>query len=278
MPSIDRRVIKLTLEVDDGATITFNQDFQITAYGTKYANQLQNECQVVLENLNRHTQNYLLTALSPYNLDYRPKFIRLEAGRESYGTSVIYEGNIMMCGLTQPPDIGVLLHCLTGNYAKGSMVSTTQGGRVPFDIICQQIAIDLGVLLEFQATNKDIPSYQFGGPALAQLNVINSYGGVNAFIDNGILIVKDGFIPIRGVMTEVNIKTGMVGIPNFTEQGVRTKFLVDKSTRIGGGLRLKSKQYPTVDGDYVIQKLGFEITSREDPFYYVADCVEVRQS
>ncbi len=273
MPKLDPRVVKLSIDVGDGQVKTYDTRFQITAFGTKYANQLQNEAQIVLENIDRDTQDYILTATSPYNLDYKPKYVRLEAGRESYGTSVIYEGNIMICALTQPPDIGIVLKCLTGNYAKGSIVNRIQGGRAQLETIAQQIAIDCGVMLDFQATAKTVPRYQYAGPALGQLDVINSYGGISAFIDNGILVIKDGFIPLRGTLTEVSAETGMIGIPTFTEQGVRVKFLVDRQTKIGGGIRIKSLRYPAVNGDYVISKLGFEITSRDVPFYYVADCI-----
>lgn len=278
MAQLDPRVVKLSIDVGDGQIKVYDTQFQISAFGTKYANQLQNEAQIILENIDRDTQDYILTATSPYNLDYKPKYVKLEAGRESYGTSVIYEGNIIICALTQPPDIGIVLKCMTGNYTKGSMVSRIQGGRAQLDVIMQQIAADMGVMLDFQATNKTIPNYQYAGPANGQLSVINSYGGINAFIDNGVLICKDGFIPLKGAFTEVSAETGMIGIPTFTEQGVRVKFLIDKQTRIGGGIRINSKRYPAVNGDYVISKLGFEVTSRDVPFYYVADCVRASKS
>lgn len=277
MASLDPRIVKVSIDVGGGQVKTFSTGFQISAFGTKYANQLQNECQLVIENIDRDTQDYILTATSPFNLNYAPKFIRIEVGRESYGTTVLYDGNIINSSITQPPDIGLILKCLTGNYAKGSMVASTQGGRVALDVIMRQIATDLGVLLDFQATNKTIPNFQYAGPSLNQLTVINSYGGINAFIDNGTLICKDGFIPLNGPVTVVSAETGMIGIPTITEQGLRVKFLVDRQTRIGGGLQVISKQYPEVNGIYAIYKLGFEITSRDVPFYYVAECSRVDQ-
>lgn len=277
MNEIDLRIVKITIDVGNNTLKTYASPFQISAYGTKYANQLQNECFITIDNLDKDTQDYILTATSPFNDDYSPKYVKVEAGRESYGTQVIFEGNIITSALTQPPDISISLRCLTGNYSKGSLVTQIQGGRVPLSTIAKQIANDLGVALQFEATDKTIPNYQYAGGSLGQLSVVNSYGGINAFIDQGILVVKDGFVPIRGTLTEVNEQTGMIGIPGFTEQGLRVRYLLDKDTKIGGRLRLKSEQYPAMDGDYVIFKLGFEITSREVPFYYIAECARVRE-
>lgn len=272
MSSLDLRVIKISFDLGEGYTKTYESPFDITVIGTKYANQLQNECQVTIDNLDKTTQDYLLTATSPYNLNYSPKYIKVEAGRESYGTQVIFEGNIILSSVSQPPDIRMTLKCLTGNYAKGNILSRMQGGLVPLSVISKQIAQDLGVVLQFEATDKNIPNYQYAGSSTSPISLLNSYSGINGFVDNGILVIKDGFVPIKNTLTEVNENTGMVGIPSFTEQGLRVTYLINKETRIGGRLKLDSVQYPAVNGNYVIYKLGFQLATRDVPFYYIAEC------
>ena len=68
----------------------------------------------------------------------------------------------------------------------------------------------------------------------------------------------------------------MIGIPEFTEQGVKVKFLVDNQTKLGGGIEIRSVQYPATNGQYSIYKLGFQIASREQPFYYIAEAARRR--
>ncbi len=63
----------------------------------------------------------------------------------------------------------------------------------------------------------------------------------------------------------------MIGIPEFTEQGIKVKFLLDNRTTLGGGIQIESKIYPATNGNYVIYKLGFEITNRDKPFYWIAE-------
>lgn len=275
MNELDPRLIKVTIEVN-GKLKTYSSPLFITANGTKYGNSLQNEAEVVLTNLDKATQDYILTETSPYNLNRTPKSITIEAGRVSYGTAVIYKGNIITSKVTQPPDIGVYLKCLTGNFIKGNILTRNQPGSASLQQISSQISQDTNTILNFQATNKSIANYAFSGAAPQQVNILNSYGGINAFIDDDVLVVKDAFIPLQHTLRILNADTGMIGIPEFTEQGLKVKFLLDNKTKLGGGLRVTSKIYPAVNGDYVIYKLGFEISTRDTPFYYIAEAARRR--
>lgn len=275
MNELDPRIIKVTIEVN-GRLKTYASPLFIKATGTKYGNSLQNEAEVIIANLDRATQDFILTETSPYNLNRTPKSITVEAGRVSYGTAVIYRGNIITSHVTQPPDIGVYLKCLTGNFIKGNIISRNQPGLAPMSQIVAQIAQDTNTINNFQATNKNISNYAFAGSAPKQVDLVNGFGGVNCFIDDNVLVTKDAFIPLKNTLRILNADTGMIGIPEFTEQGLKVKFLLDNQTTLGGGLRVTSKQYPAVNGDYVIYKLGFEIATRETPFYYIAEAARRR--
>lgn len=275
MNELDPRIVKVHIEVN-GRTKIYSSPLSITASGTKYGNSLQNEAEIVLENLDRATQDYILTQTSPYNLNRTPKNVILEAGRVSYGTAVIYRGNVVTSRVTQPPDIGIVLKCLTGNFIKGNIISRNQPGLSSLKQISTQISQDTGTILNFQATNRNISNYAFSGAAPKQVDIVNSYGGVNAFIDDNILVVKDALIPLTNTLRILNAETGMIGIPEFTEQGIKVKFLLDNRTTLGGSLRVTSKIYPAVNGDYVIYKLGFQIATRDTPFYYIAEAARRR--
>ncbi len=270
MNALDPRIISVSIEVN-GRLKTYTSPMAITAYGTKYGNSLQNECTVTIDNIDKETQDYLLTETSPYNLNRTPKTVTVRAGRESYGTSVIYVGNVIKVIVSQPPDITVTLKCLTGNFYKGNVLSINQPASATLNQITNQIAYQLNLAPYFQATDKNVGNYQFGGGALNQVELLGQSGQVNAFIDDNTLIVKNAFIPLTGVLTILSSETGMIGIPEFTEQGIKVKFLLDNKTRLGGGLRIISTQYPAANGDYVIYKLGFQIASRDTPFYYIAE-------
>ena len=267
---LDPRIVRLSLEVN--GKIKVYENLFIAAVGVKYANPLQDEAEITIYNLDKATQDYILTETSPYNANRTPKTVILEAGRQSYGTSVIYTGNIIYSSVTQPPDVGVVLRCLTGNTLKGSIISRVQPGTATLSQISNAVAQDLGVFLRFQTTDKNISNYVYAGAALQQIEALASLGHLDVFLDGDSLVVKSRGAALNGSYRVLSASTGMIGIPQLTEQGVRVKFFVDNKTVLGGGIQLQSEIYPTVNGFYIIYQLAFIITNREVPFYYIADC------
>lgn len=274
MQALDPRIVKISIEVN-GQLKTYSSPLALTATDTKYGNALQNECVATIDNLDRETQDYLLTETSPYNFNRTPKILTVESGRESYGTSVIYRGNIVSVIVGQPSDITVTLKCLTGNFVKGNIITRNQPGQATYRQICEQIALDTGTILNFQATDKNISNYSFAGAALDQISVAGNLGSYNVFIDNDTLVVKDAAIPVSGSIRILSAETGMLGIPEFTERGIKIKFLIDNQTRLGSAIDVRSVQYPATNGIYVIYKLGFQIASRDNPFYYIAEAARL---
>lgn len=266
---LDPRIVRVTIQV--GSKLKTYDGIAITANGTKYANSLQNECEITLTNLDRNTQDYILTETSPYNRNRSLKSVLVEAGRQSYGVAKIFRGNIVSSTLSQPPDIAVTLKCLTGNFLKGNILAQSFGQAATVKQISQQFAQNSGLALNFQATDKNVGNYAYNGSALKQVGQIGSLGGVDAYIDDDNFIVKNSFVPLTNTLRILNADTGMIGIPQFTEQGIRVKFLLDNRTTLGGSLQIESSIYPAINGRYVIYKLGFEIANRDTPFYYIAE-------
>jgi hypothetical protein len=266
---LDPRIVRLSIEVN-GQIKTYD-GLAISANGTKFANPNQNEAEITIYNLDRRTQDYILTETSPYNFNRTPKIIRLEAGRVSYGVSLIYSGNVVSSKPSQPPDIGVTMKCLTGNFYKGRMVSNGMAGSVPLSVIANRVATDLNTSLIFQTTDKNIANYSYTGAALKQVDHLASVGNINAYVDNATLVLKTMGLPLSNTTRVLSSETGMIGIPEITERGVKVKFLLDNRTALGGGMQIISSVYPAANGNYVIYKLGFEIANRDTPFYYVAE-------
>jgi hypothetical protein len=271
MQELDPRIVKVSITINN--TVKTYQNVAITARGMRYGNPLQNECEVTIFNVKKSDQDYILTETSPYNLNRTPKTVTVEAGRESYGTTKVYVGNIVVSTPSQPPDIGITLKCLTGNFLKGQFLTLAQPGTATLSQMSQQMAGELNANLIFQATDKNLTNYSYNGATLKTVDFLQNSGGLNVFLDNDNLVVKNIGEALTNTLKLVSAKNGMIGIPQLTERGVRVKFLLDKATVLGGGLKLESEQYPTVNGNYIIYKLGFEIANRDVPFYYIAECL-----
>lgn len=270
---IDPRIVKIGIEID--GQIKYYEDLAIVATGTKFANENENECEVKITNLDKPTRDYLLTETSPFNQNKTPKRLIIDAGRKSYGTNRIYVGDITSAKVSQPPDITITLKATTGNDQKGNVVSKNQPGVANLSTIAQQVAQDLNLSLQFECKDKQLANYSFTGGCLKQVNKLGQSGGVSAFVDDTTLVMKDYGTPLEGRVKVLDMDTGMIGIPEITEKGIKVTYLIDNDTTLGGALDIRSVLNPSVNGTYNIYKLGFNIASRDTPFYYVAEASRI---
>lgn len=265
---LDLRRVRVGIEIN--GQINWYEGLKVKATGTKYANPTQNDCTVVITNLKRQTRDYLVTEASPFNSNPTPKRLILEAGRVSTGVSQIFIGDIVSAEPSEPPDIELTIVAKTANASKGKLTAKSGDANSKLSTIAKSIADDIGVDLDFQATDKNIGNYTHSGPELKQVELLQQAGGVSAYIDDKKLVVKDAKLALNAKMRVLNKNSGMVGVPKPTEKGLKVIYLIDKDSIIGGGLRLQSQINPAANGDYVITQLAFDITTHDTPFFYTA--------
>jgi hypothetical protein len=269
MNQFDPRIVIVGIEIN-GQLKTY-EGLSISASGEKYANPLQNEATVQIFNLDKSTRDYLLTETSPYNWNRRRKRLTLDVGRESIGTFRLFTGDIIQATVSQPPDIGMSIKARTANFFKGDVLSKSHP-MTNLSVIARGVANDLGLKLVFEATDKKISNYCFSGASVKQIDKLEEAGNVDAFIDDDFLIVKNRNEPLSNVTHVLSEESGMVGIPEITERGIKVSLLLVPSVRLGGRFTLNSKMYSALNGDYVIYKLGFSVTNRDTDFYWIAEC------
>ena len=279
MVEIDLRLLEIEIQVGDNIH-RFTGDLAIRAQGMLFANPLSDVGEVTIFNLDRATQDYILQVTSPYTSNRQEKFLNILAGRKSYGTTLIYRGTILVANATQPPDIGVVLKCLSGATFQNTIYSVSYPGSVSAVTAYGALAKRFNASTHIQITNlPNIGNYAFSGTAIGELKYINSFGTSTSFVTHGrngnTLVVKGIYTPLTGTLRVVSEETGMIGVPEWTELGVRVTFLIDNKTQIGGGLQIISRRYPAFSGYYVIFKLGYNLASREEPFYYIAEAARV---
>lgn len=270
MPALDPRIIKIGLEVN-GKLRTY-EGLWATCRVVKFANPLQNEAQIQIANLSREARDYLVTETSPYNRHRKFPRCVIEAGRQSFGATKIYTGDIVESTISQPPDIILTLKCKTAWALKSSMVSFGMPSVASLSDIAKQTAGAMGYPLDFQASDKNVSNYHYAGSADKSVNALSDTGGVDVFVDDERLVVKDRNAPLGSSERTLSEETGMVGIPEPTEQGIRVKYLFDPHSRLGGRITINSKLNPSLNGTYVIYKLTHDISTRDTPFYTIAEC------
>jgi len=270
--SFDLRLMQVSFEVS-GQLMTFDQSFRIRARGAKFANALMNECTVDISGLDDKTRNYILSETSPFNKNRTAKTLTLSAGRVSTGLSLVYVGDITISSVAQPPEITLTLKCGTAHFMKGKVGSATGGPNQKLSVIANRVAGNLALGLNNQATDKTIVNYSHSGNALDEVVKLQDVA-TDAFVDDNQLVLKNAYLPLEGDVLNLSLDTGMIGVPNITEQGLKVSFLFNSGVKLGGAIKVTSVINPSVNGTYVIYKLNFALSSREKEFQYMAECLK----
>lgn len=269
MDTIDFRILRVGIEVS--GQLNVYEGLAITAKGSKVASSTQNEIDVEILNLSKDVRNYLLTETSPFNKNKTPKVLTVEAGRVSTGVARMFIGEIISASPTQPPDIGLKIKARTGEFKKGELVARSGAEKEKLSALSKKVADDVGATLEFEATDKDIANYSFSGAKLRQVDALQTAGKVDVFHDDETLVVKDAGKPRKSITKIIRSDTGMIGVPEVTERGVKVQFLFDLDTNLGGAMEITSELNPSLNGSYTIYKLDFELASRDTAWYYTAE-------
>ena len=266
----DLRRIRFGIEIS--GRINWYEGLRVRAGGTKFANAQQNECTLTVSGLSISTRDHLLTETSPFNSNRTPKRLIIEVGRVSTALFRIFIGDIVSAEPSAPPDVDVIIKAKTQSAQAGNVVAIASGPISKLSAISQRVADEIGLGLDFQALDKNISNFSYTGAALKMVNLLQDSGGVRAFIDDETLIVKNYGSALSGRIRILGADTGMVGIPKATEKGLDVTFLIDSESLLGGMIRLDSKMNKSLNGDYVIDQLKFDVASHEDPFFYSATC------
>jgi len=270
---IDPRILKVGITINDKLQVF--EDFAIIAQGSKFASATQNETVIKIANLDKKTRDFLATEGTPFNRIKQTKRqkVFIEAGRESTGVTRVFLGDITLVTVAQPPDIWTTIKAVTSQYQKGNIISTSEGTLSTLSAISKKAADSLGLSHQFEATDKQISNYGYTGSATKQIDKIAELGNIDTYIDDDKLVVKNKNTSIKGAIRLISADTGMIGKPEFTDFGVKVKFLFDIHSKVGQQVKIKSKFYPASDGVYNIYKLNFDLTNRDTPFYYIAETI-----
>ena len=269
--AFDDRLLRVGIEID--GNVNLYEGLAITVVGSKFASITQNVTVITIANLNKEVRDFLLTEGTPFRRLTNRRRIRIfvEAGLESYGYVRVFEGDMTTSTVSQPPDITITINALTSQHSKGDIVNASVPTVSTITQIATQAADALGINLDFLATDKNISNYRYDGSAAGQLSKINDFGGLDVFVDDDTLVVKDKNVPRPGTTRVLNLNTGLVGIPVFTEFGIKVIFLFDGFTGLGSRLQIESEIYPAANGTYTIYRLGFDLANRDVPFYLLAE-------
>ena len=230
--------------------------------------QVLSEANISIANLSRSDVEYLTTYMSPYINPGIRKKINVYAGYDTTGYGRIFTGDIYKALPSDMPDTWLNIEAKSLYYQNRVPISYS-AQNVTMQEAGQSVANQLGLDFEWQAdTQKTIDVFNFRGSKAQLIDKYNSFGDVVAFEDNGVLKVQNKDAKRgKGQIKLISKDTGMIGIPEPDQFGVKVKSLLDPSLAWGDWIRVQSDRLKSVNGEYQIYTLDFDITSREQAFY-----------
>ncbi|MDL2313397.1 hypothetical protein LJC36_00275 [Desulfovibrio sp. OttesenSCG-928-C14] len=268
---IDRRIIYIELEVPGGKKTYKGMSCEYTL--TKTAGVAMNEAEIKIANMAKADRDYLVTATSPLQRPRQRKAVAVYAGYESSGVNRRFIGDVTQATVSQPPDIWLTMKAMTGYYQRGNIISRSAPAQSSLASLAGGVARDLGLSLDFQATDKSIANYSFTGAAMQQVAKLAEAGLVDVYVEDERLVVKDRGKALTGRRRKLSEASGMIGIPEVDEKGVKVRMLLDPHTTVGSALEIESVLNPAANGIFTVYKLRENCALRNTQFYLEAEAL-----
>ena len=269
--AFDDRIIEVDIVLPD-QTITLSDGYSIYAAGQKFLSATQAACECRIFNLTQQLRQQIITLTSPLRQPRVAINMNIRAGRLSYGKFILFSGQVLLSDVVQPPDIGIVLRGLADNFLTGQIQNIQHAANAQLSEIASGVAGMGGWQLKNQCTDKTISNFSLTGTPRDGVAELNQMGNVQACVDNGTLKVLDADKSLSGAPYILNSATGMVGIPQVTDQGIIVKMMLNNIIELGGSINVTSTVNPAANGTYKIIQINYEIASRDTPFWYTLVC------
>lgn len=282
---MDKRICYVQIQTQDGGKQIEN--IALKGRVERKANTTGSTAKISIANLSKQDVEYLTTYTSRFVEPNKQKKINIFAGYESTGVGQIFSGDIVSAVPEGMPDTWLNIEAKSNYYNQTKIISYTITEAKTQDI-AQNIATQYGLALDWRSkSQKLIDCFNINGAKSRLLNELNKLDNFRAYIDNGVLKVidKDEEPPKEsetpkvynskisdtkktGYVKLITPNSGLIGIPQPDEYGVKVKILIDPSINLGDWFKLESQKLPALNGYYQIYEMIYDFATRE-PQYYI---------
>ena len=278
---MDKRICYVQIQTPDGDKEIHN--ISIKGRVIRKMSETGSEAKVSIANLSREDVEYLTTYVSPYVDQSKRKKINIFAGYESTGVGMIFAGDIYSALPEGLPDTWLNIEAKTNYFEQQNIITYSQNSATTKDI-ATVVANQLGYSLSWRSkSQKVIDAFNFYGAKAKLLNKLNQLDNFRAYIDNNILYVVDkeeeppkennepattgSTQKTAGSIKFINGDTGLIGLPQPDEYGVKIKILLDPTVTIGDWFKLETQRLKIVNGFYQVYEMTYDFATREPQYY-----------
>lgn len=270
---MDKRICYVQIQTPSGDKEIRN--ISIKGRITRKMSETGSTAKISIANLSREDVEYLTTYTSPYVDQSKKKRINVFAGYESTGVGMIFSGDIYSALPEGLPDTWLNIEAKTEYFNQQNIITLSQS-KMNTKSIASIIANQLNLALVWRSkSEKFIDAFNFTGAKTKLLNRLNQLDNFTAFVDNGSLLVIDSneqppetsSTKKTGYIKLINADSGMIGIPQPDEHGVKIKVLLDPAVNLGDWFKLESERLPIVNGFYQVYEMTYDFATREPQYY-----------
>lgn len=240
-----------------------------------------------IDNLSQETMNYIATNTTLF-LD-RTRHIQFWCGYED-NVKKLFDGEISKAQPSGQPDTSLSIEAWTSTKTMGTNDSVEYQNVKYIDLIkdaARRCGLGCNIspdLYNSSALQTVIPFFTYTGSEYDYLRrVMSDITGFNVVkgqvlfcITNGMLNVSEADnVNAQFPIKEINMNTGLVGIPQPNAAGVDLRVILDVSLGAGQTIKLESKLMPIYNGLYNIYGLTHHGSLRGKDFYTDLICQRV---
>lgn len=270
---MDKRICYVQIQTPSGDKEIRN--ISIKGRITRKKSETGSTAKIAIANLSREDVEYLTTYTSPYIDQSKKKRINVFAGYESTGVGMIFSGDIYSALPEGLPDTWLNIEAKTEYFNQQNIITMSQA-KMNTKSIAQIVANQLNLGLVWRSkSQKFIDAFNFTGAKAKLLSRLNQLDNFTAFVDNGSLLVIDNneqppetsTTKKEGYIKLINGDSGLIGLPQPDEHGVKIKVLLDPAVNLGDWFKLESQRLPIVNGFYQVYEMTYDFATREPQYY-----------
>lgn len=282
--AMKERLLRFTFQLPSGPVV-LTQGLRMSAKINKAAFAVQNRAVMEIFGMDTQMREGLLSQFTAWNKrkieqgDLTPNWIpvTIEAGyRDDSGdhTSLVFKGDVVLCEpASPPPNVSIRITAYTNQINKTKYVTAPAPAQSTlYDYVAWaagQMGLGTNFICDTSYNNSIItnPSRSTLIAAALVIDIQNAYRqDIAAYVDDGVLIVKD-IAKLINVNDVAHINSFVGAPPSWTEWGVSFVTMFDTSVRLGQAVDLQCIMNPSINGNYVITELEYDLSSRDKPFY-----------
>lgn len=189
--------------------------------------------------------------------------VSIEAGTEGQ-MSTVFIGSVYSAyaDLQAAPDVSLVVLAHTGGWESVTSADPLSfQGSTDVGQIMSGLATKMGLAFENSGVNVKLSSPYFFGSPRNQAQACAIAADINWSIDDGKLAIWPKNGARNGAATLVSPRTGMVGYPSYTAQGIMVRSLWNPNIGFGGKIQVESDLKPAC-GTWTVFGLAHNLDSK----------------